>query len=83
MSHENRFVNALSSPDPGQALRSLAVELGSEGNSRQQVYDLFERFLESFRNRQDHDEKAEDFILETMDALSGWCHKDAELLADK
>lgn len=83
MNHQSRFENALSSSNPGQALRSLALELGSEGNNRQQVYDIFGEYLLAYREKKDFRENDEELILDTMDALSGWCHKDAQLLVDK
>jgi hypothetical protein len=82
MDHHNRFEDALRQSDRGQALRALALELAAEGNDRQQVYDLFERYLLARRQTGFTNDGDEDLLLDTMDALTGWCHPDRQLLKD-
>jgi hypothetical protein len=83
MKHKSRFEKALQAPNPGQALRSLALEMGSEGHTRQEVYRMFEAFLLDIRQAEQPNLEKEDLILDTMDALTDWCHPDAQLLKDK
>jgi hypothetical protein len=80
MRHQQRFDTALKAPDPGQALRSLVLELSAEGLTKAEIYQLFEEELLHLRAAGRPAE--EEPILETMDALSGWCHPDARLLPE-
>jgi hypothetical protein len=81
MQYQQRFEAALRTPDPGQALRALVTELSAEGLSEPEIYQLFEEELLHLRAAGRSAE--EDVILDTLDALSGWCHPDARLLPDK
>ena len=83
MHHKERFVRALAAPDPAGALRSLAVQIASEGSSRQEVYKLFEEYLIQSRQDQGHTSEREDILLDVMDALVGWCHPAAEIVSEK
>jgi len=83
MKHKSRFEKALQAPNAGQALRSLVLELGAEGLTREEVYKVFEEFLLNLRQTEQPNDEKEDLILDTMDALTGWCHPDAQLLKDK
>jgi hypothetical protein len=76
---EERIKKALRSPDSARALRSLVLELSREGQAQTKIYELLENFVIQLRARPDHRESDEDPVLDAMDALSGWCHPDAEL----
>jgi hypothetical protein len=73
--------DALGEESPGLALRRLAVRMAQTGKNREQVINHFERFLEEFRARGNEDETTEGLILDTLDALAGWCHPAARLLS--
>ena len=64
-------------------MRSLVLELSQQGHTKADLYDLLEKLLIQVRTRTDYRESDEDAILDVMDALTGWCHPDAELLPDK
>ncbi len=83
MSHFERMEQALQAPDSAGALRSLVQELSHEGLERQPLYDLFHTFLLSLRRGDKSREKDEELVMDLMDALLGWCHPGARLLADK
>jgi hypothetical protein len=76
---EERIKQALRSPDCARALRSLVLDLSREGQAKTKIYELLENFVIQLRTRPDHRESDEDPVLDVMDALSGWCHPDAEL----
>ncbi len=78
-----RFEQALTASDPGRALRALALELSSEGLRRQEIYDLCEQFVLYLRGAVQDRQADEDIVLGVMDALSGGCHPNAQLLADQ
>lgn len=65
------FEQALSSPDPIDRLRSLALHLSSTGLSREAIRDAFEQARAQLRlaNR----EADEDRVMDVMDFLAGWC----------
>jgi hypothetical protein len=74
---------ALHSPEPVPALRGLVEDLAREGNSKNKVYGLLEKFLVQLRARPDFREGDEEAVLDVMDALTGECHPSAELLPEK
>jgi hypothetical protein len=80
MSLEERFHKALRTPAPGEALRAVILDLSQEGQSREQIYDLLVQFLVRLRARADYRESDEEVLLDTLDALTGWCHPAARLL---
>ncbi len=81
---EDRLENALLTDQPVQALRSVIEDLSREGQTKPDVYAALEQLLVRLRARQNNSESAqEDIVLEVMDALSGWCHRTAELLPDQ
>jgi hypothetical protein len=82
MNQQQRFEAALESPNPGTALRNLALELSGEGLPRAEVYALFERFLLDLRARE-QPESDQEIVMDVMDALTGWCHPSAQLLTDE
>jgi hypothetical protein len=79
---EDRLASALRSPDPAQGLRGLVLRLFEEGHTKADIYERLEKLLLSVRAREDYREADEDHLLEVMDALTGWCHPEAQLLPD-
>jgi hypothetical protein len=77
--HE-RLQTALQSTDPAPSLRAAIHELFRKGVTKAQVYDLLEELLLKAREKPDGLASQEDLLLDTMDALTGWCHPDAQLL---
>jgi hypothetical protein len=82
MAHQ-RFEAALRSPEPGHALRSLALEFFREGLGKNEIFALFEQFLLDLRGTGNYHTAEEDAVLDVMDALTGWCHPSGELLPDQ
>ena len=82
MTPPERLESALRSPDPGRSLRSLVLELSQEGHTKADIYELLEKLVVQVRARADYRESDEDVVLDVMDALTGWCHPDAQLLPD-
>jgi hypothetical protein len=80
MNLEERLHKALRTPNPGQALRLVVLDLSQEGRNREEIYHLFEQFLVRSRARTDFREADEEVLLDTLDALTGWCHPEARLL---
>jgi hypothetical protein len=60
-------------------LRAAVLELSREGQTKAGIYELLEKCLLQLRARDDR-EVAEDAVLDVMDALTGWCHGDVQLL---
>lgn len=82
MTHAERLEGALRSPDPTRALRTLVVDLAAEGRRKADLYVMLEQFLLDLRAREDHRETDEEAVLDTLDALTGWCHADARLFPE-
>jgi hypothetical protein len=83
MKYVQRFQSALDSHEPAFSLRTLAQQLAAEGQTKEQVYELFETFLLELRQNEKLREADEDAVLDVMDALTGWCHSDSALLPEK
>lgn len=79
MKYKEQFENALSSPEPLQALNALIFELAAQGYRRTEIYQLFEDFVLFLRQTGDDVAAKEEFLMEVMDALTGWCHPQAQL----
>ena len=82
MTPAERLDQALRCSEPAEALRSLVMELSQEGRTKAQILEVLGEFLEQLRTRPDYREIDEDAVLDVMDALTGWCHPDARLLAE-
>ena len=82
MTPEQRLENALRSADATQGLRTVVRELAQEGRPKAAVYQLLEKLLMHLRGRPDAREANEEIVLAVMDALTGWCHPEAQLLGD-
>jgi hypothetical protein len=82
MTPEQRLANALQSPEPARTLRLAVVDLARDGYTKEQIYDFLERLVLDLRTRENYLESAEDVVLDVMDALTGWCHPEAQLLSD-
>ena len=63
-------------------MRTLVLELSHKGYSKDDLYELLEKFIVHLRSRDDFRESDEDLVLDVMDALTGWCHPDAKLLPE-
>jgi hypothetical protein len=80
MNADNRCEAALQSEEPERRLRTLVLDLANEGRGNSEIYALLENVL--VRLRADNGpEEQEESILNVMDALTGWCHPAARLLA--
>jgi hypothetical protein len=64
-------------------MRSLVHELAAEGHPKAEIYNALEQLLVQLRARPDARNIDEDAVLDVMDALTGWCRPDAELLPDR
>lgn len=71
---------ALNAADPAFALRAAVEQLFREGHTKDQIYDALESLIDLLRARPAPRESDEDLVLDTMDALTGWCHPNAQLL---
>lgn len=80
MAPYERFTDALHSLEPGRALRALVLELSAQGYTKANLLELLEILLKEIRTREDSREADEELVLDLMDALTGWCHPDAQLL---
>lgn len=82
MTPETRLEEALRSSQAAQALRVLVQDLFREGRSKEDIYGFLETFMVQRRAHKDYRESDEEMILDVMDALTGWCHPEAQLLAE-
>jgi len=82
MIQEKRFVGALRSSEPAQALRALVHELTTEGWSREKIYSTFEEFLLQLRQSSNYRVSDEDVLTDVMDALAGWCHSSSQFFPE-
>jgi len=80
---EERIKTALHSSEPVLALRALVMDLARDGRNKTEIYGLLEIMLARVRTESDFREKDEDAVLDVMDALTGSCHPNAELLPEK
>ena len=83
MKTDQRILGALRSAEPARALRALVAELSREGRTRQGIHELLEKFVVNLRTRTDFRAIDEDLILDVLDALTGWCHPNAELSVEE
>ncbi len=79
---ETRLEKALRASPPAPALRTLVRDLFREGHSKEEIYGFLESFVVQLRARQDDREADEEMVLDLMDALTGWCHPEAQLSAE-
>jgi hypothetical protein len=82
MTNKERLQSALRSAEPARTLRSVVQELARAGQTKEEVYHLLEELLLDLRGREDVPASSEDAVLDVMDALTGWCHPDAQLIRD-
>jgi hypothetical protein len=83
MSPEERMIIALRSARPGEALRLLVSDFAREGRSKADIGELLETFLVRHRDGPEYRDADEEVVLDVLDALRGWCHPDAELVAEQ
>lgn len=81
MEREERFEEALRSPDPVASLRALVLELSAEGQSKANILALFERFLTQLQDNPAREADA-DAVRDVMDFLVGWCSPHMKLLPE-
>lgn len=72
----------LHDPKPAWAMRRAVECLASEGHSKAEIIESLGRYLDVIRDRPGHTEEDDDFVMESLDALFGWCHPSARLLPD-
>lgn len=83
MTNLERLENALESPDLARELRSVVQDLARGGLKREELYQLLEELLVKLRRRENTSASIEDAVLDVMDALSDWCHPNAQLIQDQ
>jgi hypothetical protein len=79
----DRIGTAYRAADPGDALRALVLQLASEGHSKAEIDAALQEFVLALRSRPGHRDTDEDIVLDTLDALHGWCHPSAWLLPNQ
>jgi hypothetical protein len=72
-----QFETALAAQEPESALHDLPRTLKDGAMSQTDMLALFTEF--PIRHRDDKDERLYDAIMDTMDFVSGWCHKSFRL----
>lgn len=72
------LVTAARSPGPGFALRDAVIELRDGGWTKTEVVTALTDLLAATRLAH-RESEAEDAILDTLDAVEGWCHSSAVL----
>ncbi len=83
MTANERLEIAARSTTPVRTLRVLVHDLSLEGISKAEIYRMLETLLAQVRARPDFHEEDENAVLDVMDALTGWCHTDTELLPER
>jgi hypothetical protein len=81
MNIEKRFEQALSCPNPVEALRSLVFDFSAEGYDKSAILEIFEKQRQRLRSADR--ELDEDAVMDVMDFLVGWCSPRAKLLSDE
>ena len=71
MGREQLYRDALDKEAAFEELRKVVINLRSEGIEKETILAEFEALRISIR---EEDEAKEDFILDVMDQLVGWCH---------
>jgi hypothetical protein len=82
MSFDDRILTALGGPEPARALTSLVFEMSREGQPKQQIIEMLQAFVLTWRGRADYTVSGEDVVFEVLDGLTGWCHPNTQLLPD-
>lgn len=77
MTVQAKLETALRHAQPYEELRHVALELASQGQTQQQVYDTFEQFRVQLRDMAR--ETDEDILMGVMDCICGWCSPQAKL----
>ena len=73
----SQFEAALHTEQPSASLRQLALDLAAEAYSPPAVLELFDAFRAVLQSS--HREAEQDLVLETMDAIVGWCSPSTKL----
>ena len=82
MNPEQYLEQALSCPQAGHVLRARVSELFQKGQTKHEIYGILERILVRTRARNGLQASAEEALLDVMDGLTDWCHRDARLLKE-
>lgn len=72
---------ALEKPRPALALRDAVLALKAEGRSQNEITDVLNDLLLEIREKRD-DSASEDVILDTLDAVTGWCNPAVRLFPE-
>jgi hypothetical protein len=83
MTHAERLTAALDAPNPAATLRTVVLELASEGCPKGAISALLEKLLLDLRGWPDRRTSEEDAVLDVLDGLGGWCRTDARLLPEQ
>jgi hypothetical protein len=78
---QTQFKQTLSAPNPAVAMRSLVLDIAKQGYSKEAICDALEKLVLSLRENPG-DDAAVELVLDTLDALTGFCHPSARLLPD-
>ena len=73
---------AMTSPERPWAMRSAVERFAAEKHSKAEILESLSQYLDILRSRPGHTDEDEDVVLDTIDALTGWCHPSARLLPD-
>jgi hypothetical protein len=76
-----RLIAAKDAPDPARAIREAVIELRDAGRTKDEVSAWLNDLLVSVR-REQSEPTSEDAILNTLDAVEGWCHPSARLFPE-
>jgi hypothetical protein len=76
-----RLREALQKPQPAVALREAVLALKAEGRSQSEISDVLNDLLLEIREKRD-DSASEEVVLDTLDAVAGWCHPSARLFPE-
>jgi hypothetical protein len=72
---------ALNKPRPAEALREAILELKAAGRNQEEIYESLTGLLLEVRG-QGADSVHEEVVLDTMDAVSGWCQPHMRLFPE-
>ncbi len=76
--YKSKIKKVLQEKNSAHTLESIVLEMSEKGFQKQIIYDLFHEIY-----REENDDSKIDPLLDILDRLVGWCHKQAILLPDE